>query len=308
MNSIHAFSWITLHVPGILITGHMQWYQAIILSVVILFSFLPKGMPMRFLGVIVCIPLLYHPSAVDLGHARLVFMNVGQGLSILIKTKHHLLVYDTGPKFFTGGDVAQSIIIPYLYYHGWKNIDGLLVSHGDADHSGGAKTLREQFTIPLVWTSDLKRVPKAMRCERGQEWHWDGVDFKILYPDSAVKFHGNNRSCVLKMSIGETSALLVGDIEVEAENYLIDHLSDELSTDVLSVPHHGSKTSSSENFLNATHPRYAVFSYGFLNRFHFPHSVVVQRYANHHIQTRTTENGPVSIDMTATGLTIFPEP
>ncbi|MCD8499635.1 MAG: MBL fold metallo-hydrolase [Gammaproteobacteria bacterium] len=157
-------------------------------------------------------------------------------------------MYDTGPKFFTGGDVAQSIIIPYLYYHGWKNIDGLLVSHGDADHSGGAKTLREQFTIPLVWTSDLKRVPKAMRCERGQEWHWDGVDFKILYPDSAVKFHGNNRSCVLKMSIGETSALLVGDIEVEAENYLIDHLSDELSTDVLSVPHHGSKTSSSENF------------------------------------------------------------
>jgi len=307
LSSVHFFSWITLHVPGVLMTGHIQWYQAIILSLVILLSFLPKGMPLRFLGIFAFIPMLYNPSPVNVGQARLVFLNVGQGLSVLIKTKSHLLVYDTGPKFFTGGDVAQSIIIPYLYYHGWKNIDGLVVSHGDADHSGGAKTLRDQFTIPLVWTSDLKRVPNAILCERGQEWHWDGVDFKMLYPDASATFQGNNRSCVLKISVGKTSALLVGDIEVGAENHLIDHLSDELSTNVLSVPHHGSKTSSSENFLNATHPSYAIFSYGFLNRFHFPHPVVVQRYTEHNIQTFVTENGPISLDMSATNLTIFPE-
>lgn len=299
------FSDLTLNIPGIFLTGHINFLYALVFSLITLLAFLSKGAPGRYLCVLAAIPLLffnYHDPKTR--HAQLIFLNVGQGLSILIKTQHHLLVYDTGPKFFTGGDVAQSVIMPYLYYQGWKNIDILMVSHGDADHSGGVDTLKKNVEIKRMMSSDLQRVPGATLCQRGQHWQWDGVNFDVLYPDTLHQHRGNNSSCVLKISIGKASALLVGDIEKISEKYLVENFSKTLSSTILSVPHHGSKSSSSDDFLTAVYPRYAVFSYGFLNRFHFPHPSVVHRYGQHEIETLATVGGPVFMEISSLGVTI----
>lgn len=298
------FSEITAKMPGMFLTGHINVTVTVILSLMVLIAFLPKGAPGKWLCVLAFIPLFLARTEPEEGHAQLVFLNVGQGLSIVVKTSHHLLVYDTGPSFFSGGDVAQSVIIPYFYYKGWKKIDTLIVSHGDSDHSGGASTLRKNFPIKQILSSDLKKVPGATLCERGQHWQWDGVNFQILYPDDAHQHQGNNSSCVLKITSGKTSALLVGDIEKPTERYLTHDFPEDLSATLISVPHHGSKTSSSEIFLSTVHPKIAIFSYGFLNRFHFPNSVVMKRYAEQNIDSLVTESGPVFVEISSAGVTI----
>ena len=185
------FSEITVNVLGMFLTGHIHWASAVILSIMVLIAFLPKGVPGKWLCVLAFMPFFLTHSEPEEGRAELVFLNVGQGLSIVVKTHHHILVYDTGPKFFTGGDVAQSVIIPFFYYQGWKKIDALIVSHGDADHSGGANTLRKNFPVKQILSSDLKKVPGVTLCERGQHWEWDGIVFQILYPDEAHQHQGN---------------------------------------------------------------------------------------------------------------------
>lgn len=302
--TLHFFTAITDHVPGVFLIGHLDLVSAIILSFMVLIAFLPKGVPGKWLCVLAFIPLFLTHKEVDEGHAQLVFLNVGQGLSVLVKTRHHLLVYDTGPKFFTGGDVGQSILVPYFYYRGWKNIDMLIVSHGDSDHSGGANTVRRNFSVQHILSSDLKKVPGATLCQRGQHWEWEGVSFQVLYPDEAHQHQGNNSSCMLKITADKTSALLVGDIEKSAEQYLVKNFPGELSASVMSVPHHGSKTSSSEEFLRAVHPDYAVFSYGFLNRFHFPNAEVMHRYDVAKIKSLKTESGPIFVEISPQGVTI----
>ncbi len=304
VNTVAFFSHITLHVPGMFLIGHISLFCAVLTSLLVLFLFLPKGAPARYLGIFALLPLLFSHSQIKPNSVEIIFMNVGQGLSVLVKTQKHLMIYDTGPKFFTGGDVAQSIILPYLYYQGWRKIDVLMVSHGDADHAGGAKTLRNYTQVTTVLSSDTLRVPGATLCQSGQHWRWDGVDFDVLYPDLGHLHKGNNSSCVLKISVNRNSVLLVGDIEASTERYLVTETQDRLAATVLSVPHHGSKTSSSEIFLSAVHPDYAVFSYGFLNRFHFPSPAIVQRYQRHAINSLVTESGPVSIKVSAFGVTI----
>lgn len=301
---LDVFSEITNHVPGMFLTGHLSLTSTIILSLLILLAFLPRGTPGKWLCLLALIPIFLSRTEPEIGNAEVVFLNVGQGLSVLVKTHHHLLVYDTGPKFFTGGDVAQSIIIPYFYYRGWRQVDVLMVSHGDADHSGGAKTLRKFFPARQVFSSDLQKVPGATLCQRGQYWQWDGVRFEVLYPDDAHQHKGNNSSCVLKVTTGSASMLLTGDIERPAEKYLVEHFRPELRSAIISVPHHGSKTSSSEEFLSAVQPKYAVFSYGFLNRFHFPSSLVMQRYGEFKIAPLVTESGPVFVEISPRGVTI----
>lgn len=298
------FSEMTINIPGMFLTGHISLITTIFLSLIVLIAFLPKGVPGKWLGIIAFIPLFLPHIEPEEGHAQVVFLNVGQGLSVLIKTRHHLLVYDTGPKFFTGGDVAQSVIIPYLYYQGWKKINTLVVSHGDSDHSGGAYTLIKNFPVQHILSSDVKRVPGAALCERGQHWTWEGVDFAIIYPDETHQHLGNNSSCVLKMTAGKTSVLLVGDIEKSTERYLVHHYAEDLQATVMSVPHHGSKTSSSEAFLSAVHPDYAVFSYGFLNRFHFPNPLIIHRYHQAGIERWVTESGPVFVEISSSRVTI----
>lgn len=305
LTTLHFFAHITQVVPGAWITGHLSVTAALVLFPLILLFFLPRGAPGRPLVMLALGALFLGHPAPSPEHAEIIVMNVGQGLAVLIKTQHHLLVYDTGPKFFGGGDVAQTVLLPYFYYRGWKKIDLLMVSHGDADHAGGVDTLRKYFTITRIVTSAIHKIPQSILCQRGQHWRWDAIEFSVIYPDAAHQGKNNNSSCVLKISAGTQHVLLTGDIEKSAEYYLAQFFPEDVVANVLSVPHHGSKTSSSERFLGAVHPQYAIFSYGFLNRFHFPHPDVMQRYGQKKIVPFITESGPVTVQLSAAGITIF---
>lgn len=172
------------------------------------------------------------------------------------------------------------MLIPFLQSSGIRRLDMLMVSHGDNDHIGGARSLLKQMPIAQIISSvPQKFLPqRAKFCDANTRWQWDQVNFAVLYPPVNTAYLGNNSSCVLKISNTRNSILLTGDIEKETEDYLVHHVNDQLSSTILVVPHHGSKTSSSIEFLNKVKPKIALFATGYRNQFKFPHNIVLQRY------------------------------
>lgn len=207
-------------------------------------------------------------------------LDVGQGLASVVRTQHHVLIYDTGPRLSASYDAGKMVLLPFLQTIGVNKVNLMMISHGDNDHSGGAKIILKQIKVDKVLSSIPKKfLPKIVNfCKEKIHWEWDGVNFEILYPPSKLPYLGNNSSCVLKISNNLNSILLVGDIEKTAEKYLVDTKQKTLQSTILIVPHHGSKTSSSIEFLNYVQPIYALFPTGFHNRFKFPHKVVLNRY------------------------------
>ena len=281
-----------------------------ILGVLLLLA--PRGLPARHVGIIWLLPLFFYiPPTPHYGEIWFTLLDVGQGLASVIRTKNHLLIYDTGPKFFDASDTGATIILPYLKNFALNKIDALVVSHGDADHSGGAKTLINNIPINSVITS----VPvffaphPATHCYAGQNWRWDGVDFAFLHPVSNNNdFLGNNASCVLKISAGKNSILLNGDIETKAETVLVQNAGENLRAKILVAPHHGSQSSSSPTFVTAVQPEYVLFATGYLNRFHFPNNNVVARYQENHTNILNTAfTGAITFKYNAQSLTLLPE-
>lgn len=271
----------------------------------------PRGVPARWLGAVACLPLFFvMPEAPREGALRLTVLDVGQGLAIVVQTRRHVLLYDTGPAFGPFTDSGNRIIAPYLRAAGVRGLDGLVVSHDDSDHAGGAVSVLQ--AVPVQWlassVSEMDPLPlladDAFRCVAGQSWTWDGVRFDILHPtaesyDSKVK--NNDRGCVLKVSAPGGSVLLPADIERRSEEALLAR-PHALAADVLIAGHHGSKTSSTEAFLNAVQPRAVVFAVGYRNRFGHPHPDVLERYrARGTALYRTDSDGAVSIDVAPEG-------
>lgn len=262
-----------------------QLFAAII---AVLLMLTPRSLKLRLVGLLWLLPVVFvHKDLPALGKFYYTVLDVGQGLATVVRTKNHTMVYDTGPKF-DEFDSGERIVIPYLQYIGVNRLDRLVVSHGDNDHAGGAAAIIKKFH-PEVFTSEPARVDRqATVCDRKIHWQWDGVNFQFL---NIANFHDrkdNNNSCVLKITSNDNSVLLTGDIEARTEKFLALQYGKQLASDILVVPHHGSKTSSTEEFVRAVNPKTAVFSYGFLNRFHHPSDKVVQRYRNLHIKTRNT--------------------
>jgi len=249
----------------------------------------------RALAVPLALPLLMpsvqRPAP---GSFELLAADVGQGTAVLIRTNHHLLVYDTGPQYSQDSDAGQRVLLPLLRSRGETRIDRLMLSHRDTDHVGGAKSLLQGMAVTDMWSSLedshplLALAPAGSRCIAGQRWDWDGVKFEVLQPPSHVydsRQKSNAVSCVLRVIGDHGTALLTGDIEREQEAWLVANQSDVLRSDVLVVPHHGSKTSSTPAFIDAVHPRVAVFQAGYRNRFDHPAPVVKARYDERHITT-----------------------
>jgi competence protein ComEC len=210
--------------------------------------------------------------------ARIAMLDVGQGLAVVVETRSHVLVYDTGPSFRSGSDAALLAILPYLAHRGVRAIDLLVVSHDDADHAGGAASL--MATIPVharAASGAALGHDGVFRCRKGTSWSWDGVEFDWLHPGSVLARSDNDRSCVLRIRAGEHAALLTGDIEDEAERELLYDASPG-AVDLLVVPHHGSRSSSSPQFIEATRPRWALISAGHGNRWRLPAAEVVARW------------------------------
>lgn len=263
---------------------------------------LPRGLPCRWLGLLALVPLCFPALPVlDWGQVRLTLLDVGQGLSLVAETQRHVLVFDTGPRYATNFNLGEAVIVPFLRHQGRTHIDQLVVSHGDMDHIGGAEGLAHQLPVLNALSSvpaELTFVP-VQRCEAGQRWQWDGVSFEVLHPvaaDYTSNRKGNNRCCVLRIRTGQHQALVTADIEALAEHQLLARYGTQLASDILLVPHHGSRTSSTTAFLDVVQPRYAWVATGRFNRFHFPREDVVSRYREHGIQFYdTARDGAVSL-------------
>jgi competence protein ComEC len=250
---------------------------------------LPRGFPQRWLGVILLLPLFFvqTPKIVD-GAMQVAVLDVGQGLAVVIKTANHTFLYDAGPQFSTQSDAGSRIVVPYLRGEGIKKLDGFMVSHNDIDHSGGAASVLAQMSV--TWLASSYQLPaerqlpaRQLKCFAGQHWRWDSVQFEVLHPGlqsyKNVNIKDNDRSCVVKITSQFGSILLTGDIEKDAELALLQANKDGLYSDIIVVPHHGSKTSSTVDFVQAVGAKQAIFTVGYLNRFKHPKPEVAQRYA-----------------------------
>lgn len=217
-------------------------------------------------------------SSIKPNEAQIDVLDVGEGLSIVVRTAMHTLIYDTGMKFYKGGDMAQMVIIPYLQTQGIKNIDTVVISHPDLDHRGGLPSLEKKYSINELLVDNVAFYQRGKNCHEYPDWQWDGISFRFL-PIKQIFRDKNNSSCVLQISNKAGKILLPGDIEKPAENYLASVYREQLASDVLVVAHHGSKTSSTPAFIRQVSPRYSIISAGFDNRYHFPHQQTIATLA-----------------------------
>ena len=267
----------------------------------------PRGWPQRWAGLAAWTPLLTHmPAAPAAGRFDVTAFDVGQGMSLLVETQHHRLLYDTGPLYAPGASGATRVILPYLRGRGIGRLDALVISHSDLDHVGGAEAVLQTVRVGQLISSLpdghrlLDKTTKPARCSAGQAWHWDGVHFEMLAPDGASyansRLKSNARSCVLRISAGGKAILLAGDIEAAQEAALLRLDADRLRADVLLAPHHGSGTSSSAAFLQAVAPTVGIFQVGHRNRYRHPQKLVYARYGAMGIERiRTDEKGAVTL-------------
>ena len=277
--------------------GEGIWHQppqsaaVVVLALLgVLLLIMPRGLPGRWLGGILLIPLLLpsvkRPSP---GEAWVSVLDVGQGLAVVVETAKHVLVYDTGPRYSDRFDAGSDIITPFLRHRGWIQLDRVIVSHADRDHSGGLSGLYGLWT-PELWTSASGAFPRipGHPCTAGQRWVWDDVAFQVLWPLAETQGMENDRSCVVTIHTRYGTVLLPGDIEEKAESLLIEKYGDALRADVLTAPHHGSSTSSSWAFLQAVKPRLVLISSGYHNRFGFPSDRNLARYQSIGAQVSNT--------------------
>lgn len=282
----------------------------------VLWILLPRGVPSRWLGFILLLPMfLIQPDTPLTGSLRLTIFDVGQGLAVAAQTSNHALLYDTGPIFNSEANSGNRILIPSLRGMGIAQLDTLILTHNDADHTGGALSVMQAMPIGVVSSSlpddspILLQAKQTQHCSDGQSWNWDGINFELLHPSVASytqdDFKNNDRGCVLRISAGKNSILLTADIEKNSERRLLELHPDKLSATLLVVPHHGSKTSSTPAFVNAVHPEYAVFTAGYRNHFGHPKEEVVERYrAIASELLRSDEDGAILVEMNADQLKI----
>jgi competence protein ComEC len=261
----------------------------------------------RWLGLLAMLLLFTMPAprpAPDTWRAT--FLDVGQGMAVLIETPKHSLLFDTGLQYSNDNDSGQRVIMPYLRAQGVKRLDALVISHADNDHSGGAASVQKALpvgsvisSLPVDHAARLEIAPHR-DCSAGQSWQWEQLRFTVLHPPAAwlqqEKHKSNALSCVLQITDGQHTVLLAGDIEAAQEELLVQTYGSALRAQVLLVPHHGSKTSSTAAFLQAVAPQYAVFQNGYRNRFGHPAEQVWQRYGALPVQRlRSDAHGAVTL-------------
>ncbi|WP_144394322.1 DNA internalization-related competence protein ComEC/Rec2 [Pleionea sediminis] len=247
------------------------------------------------------------------------FIDVGQGQSILVQYEGFNALYDTGfanDEFST----AQQIIAPYLYSLGVSQLDVLIISHKDVDHSGDLEWVIKQFNPKSIYFGEatrgnaencspqlIKHRDMKLQTTSVASYHSkidtsDKASFATINLSGKNAWQGNNSSCLARFTLGEQSILLTGDIEEIAERELIKQNQFPLQADVISVPHHGSKTSSTWSFLVATKAAIGVVSNGYLNRFNHPAISVISRYEALDISTlNTADTGRLLIEFDGQG-------
>ena len=261
----------------------------------------PRPWPVRWLAPLLLSGML--APAVDPvpdGGLRVTVLDVGQGLAVLVQTAGHALLYDSGPSY-RAGDAGERVVVPALQAVGVRQLDALMISHADADHRGGAPSVFGRYPSAALLGTDVQ-ARRALPCRAGDRWRWDGVRFDVLHPQAVTPGDADNAtSCVLRIATGKAHVLLTGDIEAAAELALLARGGPGV-VDLVLAPHHGSRSSSTEAFVQATQPRYVVFSTGHLNRWHFPSAVVMRRWQDTGAcLLDTAEHGSLKFDASPVG-------
>jgi len=262
-----------------------------------IYAVVPPGWPGRKLAwVALLASVLHQPAAPPVGCVDVHILDVGQGLAAVLQLHSKTLIYDTGPAFRSGSTAAELVLIPFLKRLGVRQPDLLVVSHADLDHAGGVLPLLREFDFSGSLVGEPLPQPALAQapCIAGSAWRWDAVSFRVLHPQTAEVWDGNNASCVLQIRTGPYSVLLAGDIEAPVENRLLQRHELQRATLVV-VPHHGSKTSSGAGFVRALRPQTAVVSAGYGNRWGFPKPEVVKRWRAAGARVlNTAESGAIS--------------
>ena len=308
---------VTLLDKGLLFVEHLSiinftWplasieYTCALMAALLLILTLPVK-PFKTIALLwLIIPFIPQRSLLQPGDALIQVLDVGQGLAVSVQTKNHVLLYDTGDSFFNGSDLGKLVIVPYYTALRVKKIDTLVISHPDKDHRGGLPSIEKEIPVKQLLVNDPNFYKRGLNCHKYPEWQWDGVQFRF-FPIKISAQDRNNSCCVLQVKTSQGSLLLPGDIERKAENYLVKHYGSELKSQVLILPHHGSKTSSSKEFLQAVSPQFAIASLGFDNRFRFPHQQTVAALKNLAIDFyRTDECGMIDVVLSGNGVTKRP--
>jgi competence protein ComEC len=269
-----------------------------------LWLLLPRGFPARWLGLLAFLPLLtVLPPRPAPDVAAVTVLDVGQGLSIHVQTATHDLLFDAGPAFSADADSGNRIIAPYLRAMGVRDLDALVISHADKDHEGGAASVLAALPVKILKSSLLFEHPLSAlpvpqeACRHGDNWTWDGVRFDMLHPGAEpLSRKTNDLSCVLRISAGGRTMLLTSDIEAVSEQALLAAQPARLAAEVMTVPHHGSRTSSTPGFIAAVAARDVIFPVGYRNRFGHPKEDVVERYVQSGARLhRTDVDGAVTV-------------
>ena len=261
---------------------------------------LPAALPVRSLGALLLLPLLFSPQQrPEYGRAEVWVLDVGQGLSVLVRTQEHELLYDAGPRFGEF-DTGERVVWPSLRALDVRGLDLLLISHADNDHAGGAAAIQRGLPVKQVLSGEpdtLASVLKARTCVSGQRWQWDGVQFTTWRWAGAA--NGNQASCVLHVEANGERLWLTGDIDSQAEQALLGS-GLPMPAQWLLAPHHGSRSSSSAALLAQVRPAAALISRGAHNAFGHPHPEVLARYRALDVRLYdTAEQGAVRIRLGA---------
>ncbi|RBJ80566.1 DNA internalization-related competence protein ComEC/Rec2 [Pseudomonas sp. MWU12-2534b] len=239
---------------------------------------LPTGVPLRVLGWPLLLLAVWPPEPVlPEGEVEVWQLDVGQGLSMLLRTRDHAMLYDAGARV-GDFDLGERVVLPTLRKLGIRRLDLMLLSHADNDHAGGALAVWRGIEVARVRSGEPGALPDALQaqpCESGLGWQWNGVRFRLWQWPAATD--GNQASCVLQVEARGERLLLTGDIDVQAERALLASVL-AVHTHWLQAPHHGSRTSSSMALLQRLRPTAVLISRGRGNAFGHPHAEVLARY------------------------------
>ena len=280
------------------------WFALPMALLAAFWMLLPRGVPGKALALLLWLPLLWPDRQLPRhGEVELVMLDVGQGLSILLRTASHATLYDMGPAVPDGYDAGERTVVPALHALGVRGVDMLVASHGDADHAGGLGAVRRRFPAGRLLAPEGAGIEGASDCLGGSGWQRDGVGFRFLHPPMHFPYLRNESSCVLRIETAHGAILLAGDIGEAIEERLVARVPEDLAADVVLVPHHGSRHSSTPGFVAATAPRLALVSAGHGNRFGHPDAGAVRRWERAGAaMLATPEGGAVRVRLGADGL------
>jgi len=290
--SIDLSAWLVQYSPQ-LVLAHVPWYFGALALLAVAIMMLPHALGLRpWAGMVLLMVCVYRPPLLATGQVQVKVLDVGQGLSVLLQTRSHQMLFDMGR-----GN-ANSVVLPALQSVGLQEADALVLSHADADHDGAAASLLRQFRFRQIWAGQGEAYPhwNTHDC-RGEAWQWDGVWFEWLtLPRTEVGNTTNAQSCVLRVVTQGQALLIPADTGKDEEAALLQQYGEQLHSTVLLLGHHGSSGSSSSAWLNAVAPKLAIASSGFRNSYHHPTAAVQTRLRAHDIKLyRTDAQGSVAV-------------